>query len=152
MKQGAKHVYDNKDKTRWHMEYPDGSCKPTPNAASCSSSSSSSSSQLHGALQEELELLTSLYKELQQKHAELLLKYEGLVDDVRLHNQHVDSKNQQNLLSQQNTKMAIHMAAMGPQLTHDEAAKVSAMLISPSPTKKINLQSTPDAEDRGVRE
>ena len=38
MKPGAKRVYTNEDKTKWRMEYPDGSCKPTPNAASCSSS------------------------------------------------------------------------------------------------------------------
>ena len=38
MNQGAKRVFDNKDKTKWHMKYPDGPCKPTPNAASCSSS------------------------------------------------------------------------------------------------------------------
>ena len=95
---------------------------------------------------EELKLQAHLYEELEQQHAHLQMKYEGLVDATRAHNQHVDSKNQQYSLSHQTAKMAIHMAAMGPQLLHDDAAKVSAMLVSPSPTKKINLHSTPDAK------
>ena len=153
MKMGARRVYENAEKTKWHMVYQGGSCKPTPNAALCSnssssksSSSSSSSSDLGGKLLEELKLQAHLYEELEQQHAELQMKYEGLVDATRAHNQHVDSKNQQYSLSHQTAKMAIHMAAMGPQLLHDDAAKVSAMLISPSPTKKINLHSTPDAK------
>ena len=156
MKPGAKREYTNEDKTKWRMKYPDGSCKPTPNATSCSSSgsssSSSSSSQLGGVSLEELKLQSHLYEELQQQHAELQLKYEVLVDSVRLHNAHVDSKNQQNLLSQKNTTMVIHMAAMTPQVTHEEAAGVSNMLAFPSPTGKINLQSTRGAEGGGAGE
>ena len=156
MKPGAKRVYENEGKTKWHMEYPDGSCLPTPNAASCSSSgsssSSSSSSQLGGVSLEELKLQSHLYEELQQQHAELQLKYEVLVDSVRLHNAHVDSKNQQNKLSQKNTQMAIHMVAIAPQMTQEEAARVSQMVAFPSPARKLKLNLAPDAEGGGAGE
>ena len=69
MKMGAKRVYENAEKTKWHMVYQGGSCKPTPNAALCSSSSSSSS-DLGGKLLEELKLQAHLYEELEQQHAE----------------------------------------------------------------------------------
>ena len=72
MKMGARRVYENAEKTKWHMVFQGGSCKPTPNAASCSSSSSSSSSSsdLGGKLLEELKLQAHLYEELEQQHAE----------------------------------------------------------------------------------
>lgn len=156
MKQGAKRVYDNPDKTKWHMEYPADSCKPKPNNTYCSisssSSSSSSSSQIDGKLLEELKLKGQLYDELETKYGQLQLQYEGVIDAVHEHNQHIVSKNQQHSLSQQSSKMAIHMAAMGPQLMHDDAAKVVALMVSPSPTKKMNLQGTLGAKDGGADE
>ena len=65
-------------------------------------------------------------------------------------NAHVSSKNQQNFLSQKNAKMAIHMAAMTPQMTKEDAEGVSSMVAFPSPARKIKL--APDAEGGGVGE
>ncbi len=46
--------------------------------------------------------------------------------------------------------MAIHMVAITPQMTQEEAAGVSQMVAFPSPARKLKL--APDAEGGGAGE